>query len=148
MKTNPKLVILALVVSLIFAVAPVGAQDKPVYPVGTINFEATAVAAGIGFSWGAGWLAFEGKNYPVKVDGLSVGAVGISKVNAIGNVYNMKQASDIAGTYVAGGAGLAIVGGVKGTMARNDKGVVIDMVASQKGVSLNFGPEGFTVKMK
>ncbi|MBM4295640.1 MAG: DUF1134 domain-containing protein [Deltaproteobacteria bacterium] len=147
MPKHRKLLILALAASLVLTAASLGAQDKP-YPVGTINLEATSVAAGIGFSWGDGWLAFQGKNYPLKVEGLDVAAVGISKVNAIGDVYNLKSPSDVAGTYVAGGAGIALAGGVKGQLARNEKGVVIDLVASQKGVSLNLGASGFIIKMK
>lgn len=148
MRTHHKLFLLALVLSLVAAVSVAGAQDKPVYPVGTITLEATSVAAGIGFSWGDGTFTFEGKRYPIKVDGLNVAAVGISKVSATGNVYNLKKAADVEGVYVAGGAGIAVAGGVKGTLARNDKGVVMDLRASQQGVSLNLGPEGFTIKLK
>jgi hypothetical protein len=147
MPKQSKFFILALAVCLVLTAATLVAQDKP-FPVGTINLEATSVAVGVGFSWGKGWLAFQGKDYPISVEGLDVAAVGISTVNAIGDVYNLNNPADIAGTYVAGGAGLAIAGGVKGQMARNAKGVVIDMVASQKGISLNLGPSGFTIKMK
>jgi hypothetical protein len=141
-----KLLVLALVFPLIFAVSA-GAQEK-LYQVGTINLEATSVAAGLGVSWGKGWLAFQGKNYPIKVEGLNIAAVGISRVNAIGDVYNLTKPGDLEGTYMAGGAGIALAGGVKGLLARNQKGVVIDLVASQTGVSLNLGGEGFTIKMK
>lgn len=142
------LFILTLAITLVFAVSLAGAEEKPLYPVGTIQLEATSIAAGIGINWGSGTFAFEGKTYPVSVQGLTVGAVGISKLSATGDVYNLKSASDISGTYVAAGMGIAIAGGVKGLLARNDKGVVIDLRASQAGVSLNLGPEGFTIKMK
>jgi hypothetical protein len=142
------LFILTLALTLVFAVSLAGAAEKPLYPVGTLQLEATSVAAGIGISWGKGTFAFEGKEYPIKVQGLSVGTVGLAKLSATGDVYNLKSASDIAGTYVAGGIGVAIAGGVKGLLARNDKGVVIDLKASQTGVSLNLGPEGFTISMK
>jgi len=142
------LFILTLVITLVFAASLAGAAEKPLYPVGTIQLESTSVAAGVGISWGKGTFAFEGKTYPIDVKGLSVGTVGISKLSATGDVYNLKSAADIAGTYVAGGIGVAIAGGVKGLLARNDKGVVIDLKASQAGVSLNLGPEGFTINMK
>jgi hypothetical protein len=138
---------MALAVSLVLTAAFLEAQDKP-YPVGTIRLEATAIAAGVGFSWGKGTLTFQGKDYPISVEGLDVAAVGISKVSANGDVFNLNSPNDIVGTYVAGGAGIAIVGGAKGQLARNEKGVVIDLVAAQKGVALNLGPSGFTIKMK
>jgi hypothetical protein len=145
-----KVLVLAVAALCLVAVVSVSAQqqEKPLSPIGFINFEYTNVAAGIGVSWGKGWLAFEGKNYPIKVEGLGIAAVGISKVNAVGNVYNLKQAADIAGTYGALGGGIAIAGGVKGVLAKNNKGVVIDLVASQKGVSINIGGGGFTIKME
>jgi hypothetical protein len=64
------------------------------------------------------------------------------------DVYNLKQPADIAGTYGAVGGGIAIAGGVKGVLAKNGKGVVIDLVASQKGVSINIGGGGFTITME
>jgi hypothetical protein len=142
------LFVLTLVISLIFAVSLAGAQEKPLYPVGTIQLETTSVAAGVGISWGKGTFAFEGKTYPIDVKGLNVAAVGISQLSATGDVYNLKSPADIAGTYAAGGIGVAIAGGVKGLLARNAKGVVIDLRASQAGLSLNLGPEGFTITMK
>ncbi len=77
-----------------------------------------------------------------------MGTVGVSKLSAVGNVYNLKSAADLAGTYMAGAVGVAIAGGVKGTLAGNAKGVVIDLKSSQAGLSLNVGPEGFTITMK
>jgi len=38
-----------------------------------------SVAAGIGFSWGKGMLSYEGKMYPVRVQGLSVGELGVTR---------------------------------------------------------------------
>ncbi len=40
---------------------------------------------------GKGTLHYKGKSYPLKIDGLSVGDVGASKVNANGNVYGGRQ---------------------------------------------------------
>jgi hypothetical protein len=123
-------------------------QEKPLYPVGSISFETTSIAAGIGVSWGNGTFAFQGKQYPIDIKGLGIGAVGISKVNAIGDVYNLNQPTDVAGTYMGISGGIAVAGGVKGILARNDKGVVIDLRATQQGVSLNLGTDGFTITIK
>jgi len=37
---------------------------------------------------------------------------------------------------------------VKGTLAQNGKGVVIDMVAPEQGVSLTLGTGGFTISIQ
>jgi hypothetical protein len=48
-------------------------------PDATLRFSGGSFAAGIGFSWGSGTLTYRGKSYPVKVKGLSVGKVGVTK---------------------------------------------------------------------
>lgn len=144
-----KILLLTLAAVCMVAVVSVGAQqDKPVYPVGSLSFETTSIAAGVGVSWGKGIFAFQGKQYPINIKGLGIGTVGIAKVNTIGDVYNLTKPSDVAGTYVGISGGLAIAGGVKGVLARNEKGVVIDLRATQQGVSLNLGTDGFTISMK
>jgi hypothetical protein len=143
------LVGLALMSMLVFSASLAAAQDSgPLYPMGSISMEIEAVAAGVGVSWGSGKLTFQGKEYPFKVRGLSVGDVGIAKVSARGDVYNLKNASDLAGDYAAATGGIALAKGVKGTMARNQKGVVVDIQALQEGVRVNLGVGGFTIEMK
>jgi hypothetical protein len=141
---------MVMMVSLLMLVtaAPAQEKDKPLYPVGQISIEATQVAAGLGYSWGGGAMKFEGKEYQFTVKGLNVAAVGLAKIRAVGDVYNMKTAADFPGNYVAASAGLALAKGVSGTTMRNDKGVVINLRAEQQGVQLNLGVDGFTITMK
>ncbi len=144
-----KIMVLAVVAACLIAVAGVSAQqEQPIYPVGSIKFESTSIAAGLGVSWGNGTFSFQGKQYPISIQGLGVGAVGIAKVNAVGDVYNLKNAADVAGTYVGITGGIAIAGGPKGILARNQNGVVLDIRATQQGVSFNIGADGFTISME
>ena len=88
-------------------------------PDGTI--ELTLYKAGfiVGGSGGSGTLKFKGKQYPVSIGGVSLGAtIGVSKAELIGEVYNMKQPGDIEGTYTAGQAGFAVAGGEKSPSSR------------------------------
>jgi hypothetical protein len=39
--------------------------------------------AGVGFSWGNGVLTYKGKTYPVQVEGLSVGEMGVTRATAM-----------------------------------------------------------------
>jgi hypothetical protein len=147
MKKKIAVIVGCLVLAALVGVA-LAQQNQPYYKVGSISFETTSIAAGLGASWGNGWFTFQGQKYPISVRGLSVGAVGISKVNAVGNVYNLKNPSDLAGTYAGVSGGIAIAGGVKGILARNENGVVIDLKATQAGVSFNLGSEGFTISLR
>jgi hypothetical protein len=149
MRRFHKILVLAVMALCVVAVASVAAQqEKPLYPVGSIQFETTSIAAGIGVSWGNGMFAFQGKQYPISIKGLGLASVGIAKVNAVGDVYNLTKPSDVAGTYVGLTGGIAIAGGPKGILARNEKGVVIDVRATQQGVSFNLGADGFTISME
>ena len=146
-RTNRILLSLAMAAVLLVAVTPGGAA-QPLYPMGSVSIDLTSVAAGIGASWGSGTLRFEGKVYPFKVSGLTVGDVGISTINAVGNVYNLKSASDLAGNYVAAGAGLTLAGGVGGVTMRNQRGVLINLYTVQQGVQLTIGPQGFSIDLR
>jgi len=139
---------LALAVILLFTVSAVGAQPQDPYPVGAITIESKQVAAGIGWTWGSGTMKFKGKTYNFDIKGLNVAAVGISKVSAKGDVYNLKDASDLAGTYVTASAGVAVIKGKAGLIMRNDKGVVINLNADQTGAQLNLGTDGLKITMK
>src|SRR5207237_5865616 len=77
---------------------PVMAQPRPD---ATIRFSGGSVAFIAGVHWGKGTLTFHGRSTPLKVSGLSVGAVGATKFNAVGDVYGLTKVSDIEGTYTA-----------------------------------------------
>ena len=109
---------------------------------GTLRLSDGSVAAGIGFSWGKGTLTYAGKTHPVKVQGLSVGEIGITRATAVGTVSNLKKLSDFSGTYVAVGAGVTAAGGAGVTVMRNENGVVIELTSTAQGASLKVGVDG------
>jgi hypothetical protein len=147
MRTKRILFSLAMVVLLLVAVTP-GSAQNPYYAVGTVSIDMTSVGVGIGFSSGSGILRFNGNSYVFKIDGLSVGAVGIASISAVGNVYNLSDVSQFAGNYAAAGAGIALAGGSAGLTLQNQAGVIINLYAVQQGVELNIGPKGFKVTMQ
>ena len=147
MRTNRILLSLAVAALLLLAVSP-GIAQAPYYSVGTVSIDKTSVAAGVGASWGSGVLRFQGKRHVFKIDGLSVGNVGVSSISAVGNVYNLSSISQFPGNYAAVGAGITLAGGVAGLKMQNQSGVIINLYAVQQGVQLNIGPQGFTISMK
>ena len=147
MRTKRILLSLAMVVLLLVAVTP-GTAQRTYYPIGTVSIGMTSLAAGIGFSSGSGVLRYRGHRYLFKIDGLSVGNVGIASISAVGNVYNLSNVSQFAGNYAAAGAGIALAGGAAGLTMQNQRGVIINLNAVQQGVQLNIGPQGFKITMK
>jgi hypothetical protein len=135
MNNVKKIVILLLTLSAMtgFAASREGKSDA------TLRFSGGSVAAGIGFSWGSGTLTYKGKSYPVKVKGLSVGKVGVTKASAYGEVYNLKHLQDFNGHYdvsAKGMRGVTAGGGRTTTTMTNQAGVIVALSASQKGVDV------------
>lgn len=106
-----------------------------------------SVAVGIGYSWGKGTLDYQGKKLPVKVEGLSVGEVGVTRATGTGNVYNLKKLADFDGNYVAGGAEATIAGGAGVTAMKNQNGVVIELKSTTQGASLKLAAEGIKLSV-
>src|SRR5262249_56684788 len=96
--------LVSVLVGLVGAQTAAPKNAPPKKPDATLQLSEGSVAVGIGWSWGKGTLTYKGKKYPVKVEGLSVGEVGVTRATAVGSVRNLKQLPDFDGTYVAGGA--------------------------------------------
>jgi hypothetical protein len=138
------LVAVAGVLSIVggFAVA----QGKK--PDATLELSEGSVAAGIGFSWGKGTLTYKGKKYPIKVEGLSVGEVGISRATARGDVYDLKKVEDFSGNFAAAGVGATVGGGAGATAMKNQNGVVIELVSTTQGASLKLAASGLRLTLQ
>jgi hypothetical protein len=114
---------------------------------GTVSFTGGAFALGIGFQWGNGILAFQGKQYPFKVSGLSVLDVGATGISGTGTVRNLHNVADFSGNYVAFSAGVTVAGGGSVTSLRNQNGVVIDNVSTAQGLRLTLAPGGVNITL-
>ena len=139
-------VTLGIMILLLLAFTPASSQQTYTRT-GTVSIDLTGIAAGVGVSWGSGVLSFAGQRYPFKVSGVSVGDVGISTARAVGTVYNLRNASDFPGNYMAVGAGIAVAGGMAGQTMQNQRGVIIDLYSVTQGVQLTIGPQGFSITM-
>lgn len=128
----------------------VGATEnqKTAKPDATIEFSGGSVAVGIGFTWGGGEIKFKGKTYRIKIEGLSAGEVGGTKLSAKGTVYNLKQIGDIEGTFRSGAAGGTLVGGGTRASMKNEKGVAIKIETTAKGLSLKLAAEGVKISLE
>ena len=149
MKKNSvyKLFFIIPVLLLSFCLTFANADAKELQPVGQIKIDDTQVSFIVGGSWGKGVLSYKGVDYQFKIKGLKVGAIGVAKVSAVGNVYNMSSLSKFSGTYVAGQAGVALAGGVGGSVLENQNKVYIRLGSTQKGAALNFGVDGITIEL-
>ena len=134
-----------VIAGLLAATAASGAGREPD---GTVTLSEGSVAAGIGWSWGHGTLHYKGKDYKFKVEGLTVGEVGMTKAEAAGNVYDLKNLEDFDGVYGAAGAGIAVQEGKGATALVNSKKVQIVLTSKTKGATLKIAAEGLRVKIE
>ena len=114
----------------------------------TIELTQGQVGLGIGYSWGEGVLKYNGKKYPVKVTGLSVIDVGITKASARGQVFGLKNLEDFDGIYTSATAEGTVGGGAGATAMKNQNGVVIHLITTTKGVNVKLAPSGVELKLK
>src|SRR6185436_5660945 len=128
---------LATIAALSVCLTVARAEEKK--PDATLKLSAGSIAVGVGVNWGSGTLTYKGKEYPVDVKGLSVGDVGVSKIEASGKVYNLKKIEDFDGNYTALGAGAAVAGGGGVVTMKNQNGVKADLVATTQGVKFALG---------
>lgn len=128
-------------------VSLVGAADAP-DPSGTVRISSSAVAAGVGVTWGDGTLNYRGQTYTFSVNGLSVVDLGISTVTATGEVSNLNRIEDFSGNYAAGEAGIALAGGPSDVIMKNENGVVLRLHGTQQGVRLTLAAQGVSLKLK
>ena len=138
-----KLLVVTLVLAFALTAAPVLADE----PSGTISVELTSASALLGAAWGQGVLTFGDRTYAFKVKGLKILAVGLKKASVNGEVYNLTNAADLAGTYKeASKGGLTLVKKKGAAVVENDKGVVINVLGSVKGMDVGLAKGGLTVK--
>jgi hypothetical protein len=138
----------ALIIWIVCGLAIVQSAMSQNVPTGTIELSGGSVAAAIGYTWGKGTLIYEGKKYPLKVNGLSIVHVGISNYTASGTVYDLQKVTDINGIYTAVSAGAAIAGGASVTAMKNSKGVLIQMVSTHAGLNFSLGPKGVEITLE
>ncbi|HZP40870.1 MAG TPA: DUF1134 domain-containing protein [Candidatus Binatia bacterium] len=147
-KTRLAVTMAATVLTLAWGSAPAETRKAATKPAGTVRLEAKQVAAGVGWEWGNGTLTYQGKKHPFKISGLTAVGAGASRIEASGEVYDLKKLSDFDGTYTAIAASGTAGGGAGVSTMRNVNGVRITLHSATQGLSFQVGPEGMKVDLE
>jgi hypothetical protein len=115
---------------------------------GSVRFRVGSAGFIVGVGGGSGTLTYHGKSYPLRIGGVSVGMIGVSRTDLVGRARNLRRASDIAGTYTAVGAGLAIAGGASTARLQNANGVVLEVKGTKVGFSASIDLSGLQISMQ
>ena len=149
MNNVKKIAILSLMIAVMAGFAY--AKHHESKPDATLRLSTGGFALGIGVNWGSVTLTYNGKNYPVKVKGLSVGRVGATSSSAYGEVFNLKHLQDFNGHYTVSGAGtrgVTLGAGKTGTIMSNQAGVIVRISSTQQGVAVNATGGGVDLQLK
>jgi hypothetical protein len=115
---------------------------------GTVRLQIVKVGFIVGVGGGSGTFTYNGRTYQLSVGGISVGTLGIASVNLTGTASNVQTATDIAGTYGASSAALAIIGGGRVAQLQNEKGVVLEMQGVELGAEISLSLGGMTIALQ
>ncbi|MEA3278142.1 MAG: hypothetical protein U9Q81_23220 [Pseudomonadota bacterium] len=136
-----------LVAALALSSATLVAGDPK--PDGTIELKQWKVGFIVGVGGGEGTLKFKGKEYPLKIAGLRVGATAqISTIDLVGNVYNLTKVEDIEGTYTQLQASAALGGGAGVVEMENQNKVKLKLEGTQAGVDISLDLGGMKISLK
>ena len=135
---------LMVVVALVLTVPAARAAEDTM---GKVSIEVMSVGAGLGVTWGEGVLEYRGDKYPFTVTGFSMGDVGIAKVIAKGEVYNLKTVDDFTGVFAAALAGGSLGGGGGAAAMKNQRGASMVWTSTNQGINFSLAQAGMTVKL-
>ena len=100
-------------------------------------------------SGGAGVLSFRGVQYTFDVGGVGVGGIGLSTIEATGEVYNLRDLGQFPGTYGQARYGLRSaprVAAISGM--QNEAGVIMHLKAKRTGLMLSLGGDAVVISMR
>lgn len=126
---------------------PARAQEK--VKVGTVEIEQVQVAFIGSGNLGGGTLQFQGKSYRFSIGGLGIGGFGVSKMQATGDVYNMKELRQFPGAYGQARYGFAAGDKSGGELwLQNTNGVLLSLRARRTGLALSLGADAVMIDFK
>ena|SRR5947209_5566773 len=112
-----------------------------------VTFTKAGLVAGAGL--GRGVLTYDGREYPFRVSGLSLGfTIGASTTRFVGRASYLSQLNDFAGTYTAVGGGAALAGGIGGVQLKNEKGVIITLQGPKAGMEFAANLSGIRITLE
>ena len=115
---------------------------------GSVSLHIASAGFIFGVTGGSGTLTFRGAQYPLRVGGISAGAlVGVSATDLVGTASNLHSPGDIAGIYSAIGAGMSVAGGRSAAQLSNANGVRLRLHGRQVGFSFSIDLSGMSISL-
>ena len=99
--------------------------------------------------WGEGVLIHLGQRLPFRIRGIGAGGVGMARIRATGDVFNMTDVTQFAGVYGQARAGLVAPGAQMrgGLWLQNTSGVRLRLQPNRTGLAAQLGADGILIEM-
>lgn len=98
---------------------------------------------------GKGTLSYQGQTHPFIIAGLGGGGVGLSTIDASGEVYNLTDLAQFPGAYGEGRYGAVVGDASTGDLwLENNAGVVMHLKAKREGLMLSLGADVVDIRME
>jgi hypothetical protein len=133
---------------LVAAIMLTGAVSQSDADTGSVRLRITKVGFIVGVGGGSGTLNFKGRSYRLSIGGVSAGTIGAAGADLVGTASNLRTAADIAGTYSAISAGVAVAAGAKAVTLQNSNGVVLQLHGRQVGFEASLSLSGLTISLQ
>jgi hypothetical protein len=144
--------LVSAVCAVVVAMAALTWSGKPTYSQGRSGEIYIDLVSGgfiLGAAGGSGTLIYRGRQYPLSIGGLSVGAtIGLAGSRLSGRVYNLRRVTDIQGTYRAAGVGYAVIAGRRVARLTNARGVVLQLRGRQVGLEASADVSGMRISLR
>ena len=115
---------------------------------GSVSLHIASAGFIFGVTGGSGTLRFQGSQFPLRVGGISAGAlIGVSATDLVGSASNIHSPGDIAGLSSAIGAGMSVAGGRSTAQLSNANGVVLRLHGRQVGFSFSIDLSGMSISL-
>lgn len=101
-------------------------------------------------AWGSGTLIYRGQRLPFRLRALGAGGVGMARIRATGEVFNMPDVSRFPGVYAQARAGVVVPGAEMSAplWLQNTEGVRLRLQPRRTGLALQLGADGVLIEMR
>ena len=119
-------------------------------PDGTIEMhEVQAAYIGSGSGGNGRLVLSRERSIPLTSAGVGVGGIGLSTIEATGEVYNLRDLGQFPGTYGQARYGFAIGTASAGDLwMQNEAGVILHLKAKRTGLMLSLGGDAVVISLR
>jgi len=133
----------------LFASWTMAAESAPLQYAGTVDINQTRLSFLVSGHAGGGVLHYRGRDYPFTIGGLGVGGIGVTKLTATGEVYNLPSAAAFPGMYSQFRTGVALGDNGGGKLwLKSGQGVVLKLRGTSKGIGLTMGADAVNISYR